>query len=366
MKIAITITIIVLLLAMTGIALAPAYILSLPVEATPDAVLSHPASTDAKSPTVESEEKEIEPPPEPVITDITLSFVGDLMLATDRGGEYAGSFNKLANEVEPSYFLENFIELFESDDWTIGNLENVFTDDPTVQPRDKGYTPAYWYKSKTANTAILNAGSVEVVSLANNHSEDYGKKGYSDTRDALDEADVIWGDNNNMVILEKEGFKIAVYCTTFYYNSYDLIISKKLAETEADYKIVYFHGGTERVHVPDSWKATGAHRMIDNGADLVIGGHPHVLQPIEIYKGKTIIHSLGNFCFGGSRSEENRTMVYRLYLQLTDGELTSVTDEVIPCYLYSDLYKPAIITDETDKANVMAFLNGEIESPIVK
>lgn len=312
--------------------------------------------------TVDTEISETEPPPEPVY--ITLSFIGDCMLATDRGMEYDGSFNKLAKEVEPSYFFENFIEIFENDDWTVANLENVFTDNPNAKIRGKGYTPAYWYKSTAANTEILKAGSIEIVSLANNHSEDYGSIGYADTRTALEEADILWGDNQNVLILEKEDFRIALYLCTFYYSGYDRIIADKMAEVEADYKIVYFHGGTERVHEPDSWKAAGARRLIDSGIDLVIGGHPHVLQPIEIYNGKTIVHSLGNFVFGGSRSEENRTIVYRHTLTLLEGELVEVSDEVIPCYVYTDLYKPGIITDEGEIAAVMAFLNGESKSPV--
>ncbi len=307
-------------------------------------------------------ESETEPPPEPVT--ITMSFIGDCMLATDRGGEYEGSFNLLAKEVGPSYFFENFTELFESDDWTVANLENVFTDNPDAKTRNKGYTPAYWYKSTTANTAILNEGSIEIVSLANNHSEDYGKIGYDDTRAALEAADVMWGDNESIITLEKEGFTVALYCTTFYYTGYDRIISDKMAKVDADYKIVYFHGGTERVHEPDEWKAAGARRMIDNGIDLVIGGHPHVLQPIEIYKGKTIVHSLGNFVFGGSRSEENRTIVYRITLTATEGEITDISDEIIPCYVYTDLYKPGIITDEAQIAALHAFLAGETASPM--
>lgn len=352
-------------LAVGAAVAVPAYsAYSRPLPETPGIVLSETVPNGSPSPSVPPEVSETEPPPEKVVTDITLTFVGDCMLATDRGWEYDGSFNKLANEVDPSYFLENFKELFENDDWTIANLENVFTDDATLLPRGKGYTPAYWYKSKTANTAILTVGSVEVVSLANNHSDDYGTKGLADTRAALDSAGVVWGDNDNMVILEKEGFKIAVYCTTFYYGGYEKIIADKLNETGADYKIAYFHGGTERVHVPDGWKAAGARRMIDYGVDLAIGGHPHVLQPVEEYKGKKILHSLGNFCFGGSRSEENRTMVYRLYLTVTDGELTDVSDEIIPCYLYTDLYKPGIITDQKDYDAVMTFLNGGSESPL--
>ncbi len=309
-------------------------------------------------------EAQTEPPPEPVT--ITLSFIGDCMLATDRGAEWEGSFNLLAKEVEPSYFFEEFEAIFKNDDWTVANLENVFTDNPNAKMRGKGYSPAYWYKSTTANTAILTEGGVDIVSLSNNHSQDYGNIGYEDTRTALDEAGVIWGDNDKMIMLEKEGFTIALYATTFYYTGYDTIISEKMAAVEADYKIVYFHGGTERVHVPDSWKAAGCRRMIDSGIDLVVGHHPHVLQPIEVYNGKTIVHSLGNFVFGGSRSEENRTIVYQHKITLVEGEITEISEEIIPCYVYTDLYKPGIITDEAEIAAVNAFLNGESRSPMNK
>ena len=71
-----------------------------------------------------------------------------------------------------------------------------------------------------------------------------------------------------MVLLEKEGFTIALYCTTYYYGGYESIIANALNATGADYKIAFFHGGTERVHVPDSWKAAGCRYMIDAGVDL--------------------------------------------------------------------------------------------------
>lgn len=324
-----------------------------------DAFLS--ADTDIPSPICTPE---TEPPPVPF--EITLSFIGDCMLATDRGADYQGSFNRLAAEVEPAYFFEEFAELFANDDWTVANLENVFTDNPEAQMRNKGYTPAYWYKSTTKNTEILTAGSIEIVSLANNHSEDYGAVGYADTRDALDKSGIMWGDNDNVLFLEKEGFTVALYLCTFYYTGYDRIITQKMASVDADYKIVYFHGGTERVHAPDTWKAEGCRRMIDGGIDLVIGGHPHVLQPIEVYKGKTIVHSLGNFVFGGSRSEENRTIVYRHTLTVVGDEVTNTSEEVIPCYVYTELYKPGIIEDEAEISAVEAFLRGEADTPINK
>ncbi len=320
-----------------------------------------PASTDIPTPICTPE---TEPPPEPF--NITLSFIGDCMLATDRGADYVGSFNRLATEVEPSYFFEEFVGLFENDDWTVANLENVFTDNPDVVMRNKGYTPAYWYKSTTKNTDILRAGSIEIVSLANNHSEDYGAVGYKDTREALDSANIMWGDNDNVLLLQKQNFSIALYLCTFYYKGYENFIIQKMASVDADYKIVYFHGGTERIHTPDAWKVEGARRMIDGQIDLVIGGHPHVLQPIEVYKGKTIVHSLGNFVFGGSRSEENRTIVYRHTLTVLGDEVTNISEEVIPCYVYTELYKPGIITNKAEIAAVEAFLRGETGTPINK
>ncbi len=352
----------VMMLISLAAACATFYILRAPLE------ISHTLTVD---PVPEKAQRHLpgspsdaqaEPPAEPV--SVTLSFVGDCMLATDRGGEYAGSFNKLAREVNPSYFFENFDELFGNDDWTVANLENVFTDDPDAAARAKNHSPAYWYKSSTKNTDILTEGNIEIVSLANNHSQDYGDTGYRDTRNALSEAGILYGDDSGVLILEKDGFRVALYCCTYWYNGYERIIIDKMAETEADYKIVYFHGGTERVHVPDEWKAAGARRMIDGGIDTVIGGHPHVLQPIEEYKGKTIVHSLGNFCFGGSRNEENRTIVYRLTLTSVEGTVTDVTSEVIPCYVYTDLYKPGIITDEDEIAAVNAFLYEGAESPM--
>lgn len=73
-------------------------------------------------------------------------------------------------------------------------------------------------------------------------------------------------------------------------------------ETISDYQIVYYHGGTERVYVPDSWRVHASKRIVDAGADLVLGGHPHVLQPMEEYNGAQIVHSLGNFMFGGQEA----------------------------------------------------------------
>ena len=362
MKKAVIFSLIFWILILGALTAAPVYILTRELIPTPDLFITGTVASDVRGAAIVPTAAESEPPPEPV--EIVLSFVGDCMLATHLGGEWDLSFNKIAKAVEPSYFFENFIEMFTNDDWTIANLENVFTDNPAAATKAKNHSPAYWYKSTTANTAILNAGGIDVVSIANNHSTDYGDIGYADTCAALEEADILWGDDGHIVWLEKEGFTIALFCCTFYNDYYEAFITDKLVATEADYKIVYFHGGTEREHVPDYWKSAGARRLIDNGADLVIGHHPHVLQPVEIYNGKTIIHSLGNFVFGGSRNEENRTIVYRRTLTLLEGELVDEADEIIPCYVYTDIYKPGIIENEAEIEAVFRFLRGESESPL--
>ena len=106
---------------------------------------------------------------------------------------------------------------------------------------------------------------------------------------------------------------------------------------------------------------------MDNGADLVIGNHPHVLQPMENYNGVDIVYSMGNFCFGGNRRPENRTIIYQINLVIEDGKLVSKSSEIIPCYVYtgdSNNYCPKIIEDENIKQKVIDFMNWKIKSPI--
>lgn len=132
---------------------------------------------------------------------------------------------------------------------------------------------------------------------------------------------------------------------------------------------MFFHGGKERIHTPEEWKINATRKLIDNGADLVIGSHPHVLQPREIYKGKEIIYSLGNFCYGGNRNPENRTIIYQMNLTIDTKtyELKKEESNIIPCYVYTtktNNYQPAPIEDETIKNKVLNFMNGKEDSPV--
>ncbi len=302
-------------------------------------------------------------PPEDKPEVITLSFVGDCMLATMLGGSGTGSFNAAADTKSPEYFFSGVSDIFKNDSLTIANCENVFTD-AELSPIGKNHSPAYWYRSKSKNAGIFIAGGVDVVSLANNHADDYGKQGRADTVAAVEAAGLEWGDDNKPLVFELNGVKIGLYlCTLYNASSANRIIDwLKQSSDETDFQIVYYHGGTERVYVPDEWRAAAARKLIDAGADLVIGGHPHVLQPMEYYGGSVIVHSLGNFLFGGSRTTDRYTVILQEKLTVKDGLILASETVLIPCYEYTTPgdWHPVIIDPEDIAYNkIMDFMTGK-------
>lgn len=306
--------------------------------------------------------------------DITLSFIGDCLCATDEFTNYANCFNDVADREAPSYFLKKVSSYFLNDDFTVGDCENVFSDSSNLKVRDKGQydnpgIEAYWFKSSSKNASILSSGGIDCVSISNNHINDYGSQGYEDTKAALDAAGVQWGEEGKTVYYEKRGYKIAVICVSMYGSGIvpNIIEYIEEADNESDYQIVYFHGGTEAIHEPEEWKKQACHDLVDAGADLIMGDHPHVLQPLEKYNGATIIYSLGNFIFGGNRHPENRTIIYQHTLTITEGKLKIQVGKIIPCYVYTgdtNNWQPAVIENEKHKNKVLDFMNWKSDFPL--
>lgn len=301
---------------------------------------------------------------------IKLSFAGDTMLASLKGYNTPGSFVDYAEKQEPTYFLEKVSKIFKEDDFTILNLENVLTDQELPEVV-KNTDPAYWYKSKASNINILSSSSVEGVSVSNNHTSDYGPRGKEDTINAIKNANMQYGDYNNIMYFEKNNYIVAVICKGLWIETQTSEIIKliKEAEEKSDYQIVFFHGGTERIHYPEEWKIRATRKLIDNGAELVVGSHPHVIQPREIYQGKEIVYSLGNFCYGGNRAPENRTIIYQMNITIDKKTNTIIKEEskIIPCYVYTgstNNYQPAPIEDEKIKNKVIDFMNWQVNSPV--
>ncbi len=304
--------------------------------------------------------------------EINLTFAGDCCLSSNLEDRSEGSMLWYIYNYPSTYFFEKVKPFFENDDLTIVNCECAISD-RAVGARDKGDDSGYWFKAPTRAANAFVDGSVEAVSLSNNHANDYGEECMQDTKNALDDVDIQWGLRDNIIYYEKNGFTIAIVCVSFYsYYEVGVYCLPYLTEAvqNSDYQIVFFHGGTEGIYTPNDWKVQGCHAMIDAGADLVIGSHPHVLQPKETYNGVDIIYSLGNFCFGGNNNPENRTLIYKYKLNLhrqdSGIELVGSEDEMIPCYVYTgdrNNWQPAPIEDGETAARVIQFMNGELSSP---
>lgn len=273
--------------------------------------------------------------PEPAVS-ITISVVGDCTLGTDENFNYSRSLNAYYEKYGGEYFLRNVKNIFETDDLTIANLEGTFTD--STSRVDKTY--AFKGPSKFVN--ILTSSSVEAVTLANNHSRDYGPKSLTDTKATLDSAGVIHFGYDETSVVEVKGIKVGLI------GIYELIdhtgraqqVKDHIAKVKsegADVIIVIFHWGIERDAAPNAHQTMLARLAIDEGADLVCGHHPHVLQGIEEYKGKNIVYSLGNFCFGGNSNPTDKdTMIFQQTFTMTkDGLKEDNVTNIIPCSLSS-------------------------------
>lgn len=267
----------------------------------------------------------------------TISAVGDCTFGTDENFAYEGSMPAKYDEVgDFNYFFENVKSVFEADDLTIVNFEGTLTDS-TIR-EDKQFA----FKADKSYAEILTDGFVEAANLANNHSKDYGEQSYNDTMDALDEAGITNFGYDRVAIKKVKGIKVGLVGT--YVLADGLGVKDSMEKNIQDLKdegaqviIASFHWGEEKAEYPNDVQVELAHAAIDAGADLVLGHHPHVLQGIEQYKGKNIVYSLGNFCFGGNMYPSDMdTMIFQQTFTLKGGKLQedNVTN-IIPCSISS-------------------------------
>lgn len=212
----------------------------------------------------------------------------------------------------------------------------------TLTESENRQDKTYAFKAPAEYASILSGSSVEAANLANNHSYDYGEQSYNDTISALENAGVVTFGYEHTKLVDVKGIKIGL---TGIYELAEHLNKKQqvkdnialLKESGAQLIIVNFHWGLEKEHVPNAVQKELAHYAIDQGADLVIGHHPHVLQGIEKYKGKYIAYSLGNFCFGGNSNPADKdTIIFQQTFTFQDGAL--IMDDqtnIIPCSISS-------------------------------
>ena len=294
--------------------------------------------------------------PGPDTLPLRINFVGDIMLA--RGYEVPGGI--IPTQGVNAIFQPTKSILGDAADITVANLEVVLTNQGTPHP-----TKSVVYRGNPANVSGLVYAGIDKVCLANNHTMDYGWTGLNQMLGNLSTNGIIYSgaginsyDAYTPAFINRNGLNIAFLASsdrTGQYNNaqpylnagynkpgiaymtpYYIIQQLNAVQNVADLKIMEFHAGSEyslapgsnydksnpflednededycpKTDVPHMWDIAIRHFAIDSGADLVIVHHPHIIQGIEVYQGKVIVHSLGNFAFDLNYPETMPSMIF--------------------------------------------------------
>jgi poly-gamma-glutamate capsule biosynthesis protein CapA/YwtB (metallophosphatase superfamily) len=283
---------------------------------------------------------------------VKMAFVGDVIFSNNVEDQLV----KFGYDY-PYTYVKDYLQ---KADLTLANLETPVTERGDVQKKE------YVYRSSPLALPAFKEAGVDIVNLANNHVMDYGAEGLLDTMSALDRIGIqrvgVGKDAEEAyapVIVEKQGIKIAILgysrvvpegswkaavghpgvAETYNYTLPVKAIQK--AKQQADLVVVIAHWGVEREDKPDQHQTELAHRYIDAGADLIVGSHPHVLQGFEIYKGKWIAYSLGNFIF--TINENSKTWESAI-LQATCSKEKQCNLDLVP--IQNTLARPEIMSSE--------------------
>ncbi|MBI4087146.1 CapA family protein [Candidatus Kaiserbacteria bacterium] len=230
---------------------------------------------------------------ETAITGDSILFVGDVMLARN--------VERLMNEHGSYYPYKGVRDMLAEHEQVIGNFEASI-------PELHRPTPSFTFRFSVSPDilAALPRVGFTAMTLANNHSYDYGEGGYLHTRDTLIREGLATGGNPMKISADEVLYRriadtdiaiIPIHATTVTPVVADIREVLALTAEKSDLQVVFIHWGTEYESVSDSAQQTFAHAVIDAGADAIIGHHPHVVQNIEEYRGTPIFYSLGNFIF---------------------------------------------------------------------
>lgn len=320
---------------------------NLSAEDTPSADL--PAN-EPDSLSADETDNDLTPAAESETTFVTLSAAGDCTLGIDT--RYSHNFNKYYKKKGDSYFFKKVNPIFSQDDITIVNFEGTLT---TSKKRAR---KTFTFKGPKKYASILKKGSVEVVNLANNHSKDYGRTSLTDTQNTMRKNSIGYCRNTTIDYQTVNGAKMAFLG----FNALEKVTKNQIKtgiaqakKNNAEIIVVSFHWGVERKYYPNAKQKTLGRYAISCGASLVLGHHPHVLQGIEKYKGRYIVYSLGNFCFGGNSNPKDKdTMIFQQTFAVKDGELQPDSNaSIIPCSLSSHRktndFQPRVLSGKEKK-----------------
>lgn len=316
------------------------------VETVPTTIPTEPtvATTEATEPPTTA-------PTEPPEEHFVLTFAGDCTLGTmPRHKDASTGFHKVMNG-DYQYPFRNVMAYFENDDFTMINLEGVLGEEG--YPANKMFV----FRGPADYVNILTESSVEAVTLANNHSLDYGRPGYDATKTILSDAGVAYVEKDGSSIMTTEsGLTIGMYAATFTVDLEDMKAEvAALREQGAEVVVFAVHWGKEGYYYPITDQVRYAHEAIDAGVDIVYGHHPHVLNHIEEYNDGVIFYSMGNFSFGGNIDppDMDTVVLQQEFIRDAEGNITRGELTIIPASISSDPkinnYQPTPYAEGTEE-----------------
>jgi len=280
-------------------------------------------------------------PPSNMVT-ITIAAAGDTTLGGDQ--RWAG-YHAFMREFETSgrdhsHFLRNVAHIFRESCLAIVNLEGALTYE--TEHLDKQFA----FRGPPHFAQILSSSYVDAVTISNNHTIDFLRQGYLDTVDALRAEDIVYFGNEFITIMEVNGILVGMFGYRIWADTAEnrgniRYAISNLQERGAQLIIAYFHWGVERENMPEQYQINIGRYTIRNGADLVLGAHPHVVQGIEEYMGRFIVYSLANFSFGGNANPPDQdSFIFQQTFSFYDGVLLpDICMNVIPIFVSSVRYR---------------------------
>lgn len=285
------------------------------------------------------------------VTKVTISAVGDCTIGTEPRFSYGTSFTKYYDKYGVNYFFSKVKSVFDADDCTIANLECVFTN------RKKRMNKAFTYKGPPKYADILVKGGVDMVSVANNHCYDFGRKSFDDTLAALEKYKIKYAGHNYTTTYTVKGMKLG-FVSVYQGQKPEQYLKDGIAALKkkgCNAIIAAVHAGTCHTYTQTARQKNICHKAVDLGADIVLGHHAHWIQGFEKYKGVYIAYSLGNFCYGGSRNPKDQdSMILQKTFTFTNGKLKKDNNiKIIPCAISSTTsrnnYQPIKLTGNRKK-----------------
>jgi poly-gamma-glutamate synthesis protein (capsule biosynthesis protein) len=330
------------------------------------------------------EENEINGELEEKVSTIRLLAVGDIMFHSP---QYKAAYNHENNSYDFNHSFKHIKKYLEDADIALANFETVTREDVSYSGFPRFNTP------KESLLALKEAG-FDILATANNHCLDQGKKGLINTINNIHEYGMknigTYIETNNILIEEVEGIKIGFLSYTYGLNGMDGMLSKeelsymvnrideekikkdieKTKSLDADITVVFIHWGNEYEREPSSYQIELGEKMVDWGANIILGSHPHVIQKSQIInkngKDNFIIYSLGNFIsnqrkdtMDNSYTEDGIMIQLEIEKNFTKGETEIKNIGYIPTWVHkyrknNKLFYEVLPIDD--------YLNGELDT----